>query len=148
MDCGGHASRNLIFLSFHHLHSTDMPSFLKKIKFPCIPSKKAARKGSRPGQGVKGGTTPADKVPEPDITEEKTRSERFEEENRRIRDNADELAEANRKLEEELRQVKQRLEAQEKELADKNARLQRLEKHTSELREKVGRVESGMDFNS
>ena len=117
----------------------------RRTTFLCIPipfrKRKAANDDIRLDQSVKVGPTPtpAGKAPDHELTEEKTKSVRLEEENRRIKARADELAEANRKLEDELRQAKELL-------ANKDASLQRLEKAISGMQTKVGRIESRIDF--
>ena len=127
------ASRTLTFLFRHHLHSTNMAPGSKKRMFFCIPlssGKRKARNRDVPlAQSVKGTPTPtpAAGALEHELAEEKAKVTRLEQENERIKAEADETK---RKLEDELREVRE-------DLAGKNANVQRLEKVVSEMQTKV-----------
>jgi len=114
----------------------------------CLSSPEAANEDIRLDQRVKGGPTPTSTVgaTEHELTEEKTRSARLEEENRRIKAGTDGFAEEKRKLEDDLRQANDLLKTRGKDLADREARIQKLEKAMSEMRAKVRRVESEKNF--
>lgn len=150
MDRDWHASRILIFLLLHHLHSADMPSVSRIVRrWFCLSSPsdetEAVNEDIRLDQRVKGGPAPTLAVgaTEHELTEEKNKSARLEEENRRLKARADEFAEEKRKMEDNLRQTRELLQTREKDLADKEAKIKQLEKT---MRAKVRRVESEMNF--
>ena len=126
--------------------------------FLCIPvptfrfGKRKARKARKEAiqleQNVEAGPTPTLTVKADGLAEAEAKVVTLEQENRRVKAEADGLAKANRKLEDELRETKERLEAREKDLADKNASLERVEKDMREAQAKVGQVESRLRFNN
>jgi len=108
--------------------------------------RKAANEDIKLAQGVGDDPTPtpAVKVLELKLAEEKVKCTKLEKELQRVKAEMDAFAEAKGRAEDEVREVKELLEAREKEVGLKDASIQRLEKDMSEMQKKVGRVGRGI----
>ena len=82
--------------------------------------------------------TPAVQVLELELTEERAKRVRLEQEHWRAKAEADGFAKAKRKLENVIREDKELLAAREKDLARKDVTIQQLQEKVSEARDTVG----------
>jgi hypothetical protein len=140
------ASRNLIFLSNHHLPPKNMSSTSKeegvKLLFGCIPSGRLRfpklpfkRKRTQPQEPLELEKHARDEQAalKDELDEERAKFARFKAE----------AAGEKRDLEDQIRQLKELMEAQVKEIGLKDADIQRLRMDGDTMRAKVSRIEKG-----
>lgn len=127
-----------------------VPKEPRNRSFLCIPLPPRRKKARNEEVQLKDGPapTPAVKTLEQQLTEERNRYARLEQDLQRARAEAETSAQAKRKLEDEVRQVKELSETREKEVGQKDAKIRRLENDASGMREKVGQARGGIGSNS
>jgi len=115
------------------------------LRIPLFRRRKVPKEEVRLAQTFRDGPTPtpAAEALELQLTEEKGKYARLEQELQRVAAETEAFTQAKRKLENEARQAKEFSETREKEAEHKDAEIRRLEKDVGEMQKKVGQLGRG-----